>query len=153
MARPIEPVAIVTGGSSGAGRRIARTLASRGYAVVVVYLRDQRQAELAVEEILAANATALAVRADLTDELDVERLFVETTAAYGGTLVAVDRADGSTATFRITGLTRVAKTRFPTDLVYGPTLDPTLRLVTCGGSFDHTRGTYRDNIIAFAALA
>jgi hypothetical protein len=68
-----------------------------------------------------------------------------------GTLVEVDRSDGSTATFRITKVSRVAKTRFPTDLVYAPTLDPTLRLVTCGGSFDHTRGSYRDNVIAFAA--
>jgi NAD(P)-dependent dehydrogenase (short-subunit alcohol dehydrogenase family) len=36
MVRAIEPVAIVTGGSCGAGRQIARTLASRDYAVVVV---------------------------------------------------------------------------------------------------------------------
>ena len=70
-----------------------------------------------------------------------------------GTVVEIDRADGSTATFRITNVARVAKTRFPTDLVYAPTLDPTLRLVTCGGSFDHTRGSYRDNIIAFAEAA
>jgi hypothetical protein len=69
------------------------------------------------------------------------------------TLVEVDRADGSTASFRITKVSRVAKTRFPTDLVYAATLDPTLRLITCGGSFDHTRGSYRDNVIAFAEAA
>jgi hypothetical protein len=69
------------------------------------------------------------------------------------TLVEVDRSDGSTATFRITKVSRVAKTRFPTDLVYAPSLDPTLRLVTCGGSFDHARGSYRDNVIAFAEAA
>jgi 3-oxoacyl-[acyl-carrier protein] reductase len=94
FARPTDPssswaVAIVTGGSCEPGRAIARELASRGYAVVVVYLRDQGQAEAAVEEILAANATALAVRADVTDELDVERLFDETTAAFGGVDVVV----------------------------------------------------------------
>ena len=82
-------VAIVTGGSRGAGREIARTLASRGYAVVVVYLRDHGAAESAVEEILAANGTALAVRADVTDELDVERLFDETKAAFGNVDVVV----------------------------------------------------------------
>ena len=76
-------VAIVTGGSCGAGREIALALASRGYAVVIVYLRDQGAAEAAVEEILATNGTALAVRADVTDELDVERLFDETEAAFG----------------------------------------------------------------------
>jgi hypothetical protein len=82
-------VAIVTGGSCGAGRDIARTLARRGFAVVLVYVRDQRAVEAAVEEILAANGTALAVRADVTDELDVERLLDETVAAFGGLDVVV----------------------------------------------------------------
>jgi 3-oxoacyl-[acyl-carrier protein] reductase len=82
-------VAIVTGGSSGVGREIAQRLAGWGYAVVVVYVRDQSDAEAVVEEILGANGTALAVRADVTDELDVERLFDETTAAFGGVDVVV----------------------------------------------------------------
>jgi hypothetical protein len=47
----------------------------------------------------------------------------------------------------------VAKTRFPTDLVYAPSLDPSLRLVTCGGSFDRARGSYRDNVIVYADQA
>jgi 3-oxoacyl-[acyl-carrier protein] reductase len=84
-----DAVAIVTGGSCGAGREIARALASWGYAVVVVYLRDQGAAEATVEEILAAKGTAVAVRADVTDELDVERLFDETTSAFGGADVVV----------------------------------------------------------------
>jgi 3-oxoacyl-[acyl-carrier protein] reductase len=84
-----DAVAIVTGGSWGPGRELARTLAGRGYAVVVVYLRDQRAAEAIVDEIVAAGGTALAVRADPTDELDVERLFDETAAALGGVDVVV----------------------------------------------------------------
>jgi 3-oxoacyl-[acyl-carrier protein] reductase len=95
--RPTDPtttdaVAIITGGSRGPGRAIARTLAGRGYAVVVVYLRDQGEAEAAVEEILAAGGTALAVRADVTDEVDVERLFDETAAAFKGVDVVVHAA-------------------------------------------------------------
>ena len=69
-----DAVAIVTGGSCGPGREVARALARRGYAVVVVYLRDQAEAEAAVDEILAADGTAVAVRADVTDELDVHLL-------------------------------------------------------------------------------
>jgi 3-oxoacyl-[acyl-carrier protein] reductase len=94
VARPTsnDAVAIVTGGSRGAGREIARELASRGYAVIVVYLRDQGEAEAAVDEILAADGAALAVRADVTDELDVERLFDETKAAFGGVDVVVHTA-------------------------------------------------------------
>jgi 3-oxoacyl-[acyl-carrier protein] reductase len=84
--------AIVTGGSCGVGREIALALASRGYAVVVVYLRDQGAAEAAVDEILAANGTALGIRADVVDELDVERLFDETKAAFGSVDVVVHTA-------------------------------------------------------------
>ena len=87
-----DRVAIVTGGSCGQGREIARRLAAREFAVVVTYLRDQGEAERAVEEILAANGTALAVRADLADELDVERLFDETAAAFGRVDVVVHGA-------------------------------------------------------------
>ena len=97
LTRPTDPtwtgaVAIVTGGSCGAGREIARELATRGYAVVVVYLRHQGEAEAAVEEILAAGGTAVAVRADVADELDVERLFTETAAAVEGVDVVVHTA-------------------------------------------------------------
>jgi 3-oxoacyl-[acyl-carrier protein] reductase len=82
--RPTDDAVAIVTGSRGTGREIARQLASRGYAVVVVYLRDRGEADAAVEEILAANGTALAVRADVTDELDVERVFDETRTAFGG---------------------------------------------------------------------
>jgi 3-oxoacyl-[acyl-carrier protein] reductase len=85
-------VAIVTGGSRGIGREIARALARRGAAVVVVYTGDQIAAEAVVDEILAADGTALAVRADVTDELDVERLFEETEAMLGGVDLVVHGA-------------------------------------------------------------
>ena len=70
-----------------------------------------------------------------------------------GDAVNVVRADGSTARFRVDALARVPKNRFPTDLVYGPTLSPSLRLVTCGGSFDRAKRSYRDNVIVFAVPA
>ncbi len=87
-----DAVAIVTCGSCGPGREIARALARRGYAVVVVYLREQGQAEAAVAEILAADGAAIAIRADITDELDVERLFTETAAAFLGADLVVHTA-------------------------------------------------------------
>jgi 3-oxoacyl-[acyl-carrier protein] reductase len=71
-------VAIVTGGSRGIGRAVAGKLAVEGYAVVINYLNNQRGADAAVEEILAANGNAVAVRADVANEVDVERLFNET---------------------------------------------------------------------------
>jgi len=37
--------------------------------------------------------------------------------------------------------------------VFGPAPWAALRLVTCGGEFDRTRGSYRDNLVVFARLA
>ena len=67
-----------------------------------------------------------------------------------GAEVLVDRADKSTVRFRVSGRIQVAKSRFPADLVYAPTLASSLRLVTCGGFFDKTTGHYRDNVVVTA---
>ena len=67
-----------------------------------------------------------------------------------GADVRVDRADGGSIDFRVTAVQRVPKANFPTERVYGPTLEPSLRLVTCAGSFDRARRSYRDNVIVYA---
>jgi 3-oxoacyl-[acyl-carrier protein] reductase len=85
-------VAVVTGASRDPGRQLARDLARRRLAVVVVYLLSQRDADAVVDEILLSRGTAVAVRADLTDELDVERVFVEAALLFGGVDVVVHAA-------------------------------------------------------------
>ena len=70
-----------------------------------------------------------------------------------GATISVQRADGSSIGFRVTGVEHVPKTRFPTEEVYAPSLQPSLRLVTCGGRFDRTSGHYDDNVIVYAELA
>jgi 3-oxoacyl-[acyl-carrier protein] reductase len=89
---PAGRVAIVTGGSRGVGRAAVRCLAADGYAVVVNYFHDQRAAESIVDAILADHGNAVAVRADIADDLDVKRLFAETIAAFGGIDVVVHAA-------------------------------------------------------------
>jgi hypothetical protein len=69
-----------------------------------------------------------------------------------GDEVRVTGDDGSLVRFVVEGTEQFPKQRFPTDEVYYPTLTPGLRLVTCGGTFDHSIGRYRSNIIVFAAL-
>jgi sortase family protein len=56
------------------------------------------------------------------------------------------------ARFTVQQVEQYPKDRFPTDAVYYPTLTPALRLVTCGGQFDHTTGNYRSNVIVFATM-
>jgi 3-oxoacyl-[acyl-carrier protein] reductase len=79
-----DAVAIVTGGSFAAGRDVACSLATWGWAIVLVYLAHQPTAEATVAEIIAAEGSIVAVRADLADDLDVQRLFAESAAAFGG---------------------------------------------------------------------
>jgi sortase (surface protein transpeptidase) len=69
-----------------------------------------------------------------------------------GDEITVTRADGSEVVFLVDRLEDHPKDAFPTDAVYGPTPDATLRLITCGGSFDRSSGHYRNNLIAFAHL-
>jgi sortase (surface protein transpeptidase) len=68
-----------------------------------------------------------------------------------GDEVRVERTDGSMVRFVVERTEQFPKERFPTDDVYYPTLTPGLRLVTCGGLFDHRTDHYRSNIIVFAA--
>jgi sortase (surface protein transpeptidase) len=70
-----------------------------------------------------------------------------------GATIEVDRNDGSTAVFRVTGIEEDPKDQFPTARVYGPTTGAQLRVITCGGAFNWSTHHYVDNIIAFATLA
>jgi len=92
--RSADAVAIVTGCSRGHGRELACALSERGFAVVVVYLRHQLDAEACVRAILAANGTAVAMRADVADPLDVERVFDETEITFHGADVVAHAATG-----------------------------------------------------------
>ena len=82
-------VVIVTGGSTPAGRDIARELAGWAWAIVVAYLDHQRRVEATVAEIISAGGTTVAVRVNLADDLDVQRLYAESIAAFGGVDVVV----------------------------------------------------------------
>jgi LPXTG-site transpeptidase (sortase) family protein len=68
-----------------------------------------------------------------------------------GESVYVDHADGSSQQFRVTTVRQVAKSDFPTDDVYAPDLESSLRLITCGGQFDYDTHNYLDNVIVFAS--
>jgi hypothetical protein len=81
--RPRWAVAIVSGGSSLEGGEVAGGLAGWGWPIVLVYLDYQALAEATVADIIAGGGTTVAVRADLVDDLDIRRLFTESSAAFG----------------------------------------------------------------------
>jgi hypothetical protein len=68
-----------------------------------------------------------------------------------GNLITIRRADGSALSFRVEGLERWPKSKFPTQRVYGKkTRLSVLRIVTCSGDFDESTGHYVDNTIVYA---
>lgn len=69
-----------------------------------------------------------------------------------GDKVSIARKDGTTALFEVTKVDDVPKAEFEKAGVYDDTPDPQLRLITCGGVFDHSAHNYLDNIIVFAHL-
>jgi hypothetical protein len=66
-----------------------------------------------------------------------------------GDPVQVQRS-GRWLTFKVVDVRRYPKNAFPTTDVYGPTPDPQLRLITCGGDFDEARHSYLDNTVVYA---
>jgi 3-oxoacyl-[acyl-carrier protein] reductase len=76
----------------GIGRATVHRLAALGHPVAVNYLHDRSAAQSIVDLILEASGEAVAIRADVGDELDVIRLFAETTYAFVGVDVVVHTA-------------------------------------------------------------
>jgi 3-oxoacyl-[acyl-carrier protein] reductase len=66
-----DQIALVTGGSRGIGRAIARALAAEGARVAVVYRGSREAADSLVEDINKAGGKALAVQADVADRASV----------------------------------------------------------------------------------
>ena len=91
-----EPqIMIVTGGSRGLGAATARLAARRGYDICVNYLSNADGAEAVVREVESAGRRAIAVRADVSKEDQVERLF-ETVDRDLGTVTALVNNAGLT---------------------------------------------------------
>jgi LPXTG-site transpeptidase (sortase) family protein len=67
-----------------------------------------------------------------------------------GDAVIVTRSDGVTVRFEVAQIRRVPRASFPTQQVYGATPDSMLRLITCGGLYDHVHGRYLDNVLVVA---
>jgi 3-oxoacyl-[acyl-carrier protein] reductase len=85
-------VGIVTGGSGGIGRQTAVRLAADGMTVVINYAGNPAVAESAVAEIESSGGTAMAIKADVSDEADVAAMFDQAEHRYGGVDVVVHTA-------------------------------------------------------------
>jgi hypothetical protein len=96
-------------------------------------------------------AVGPAVIAGHVDSYRGPGVFVRLRQLAPGDVVLVDRADGTTLTFVVTRVDSYPKEAFPTERVYGPTPGPELRLITCGGTFDHSVRSYEENVVVSAS--
>lgn len=87
-------VVVVTGGGRGIGRAIAFMAAECGHSVCINYLERSQPAEQVVEQIRSLGGTATAIRADVSQDAEAERLFEQ--ADRLGTLVGLVNNAGIT---------------------------------------------------------
>jgi 3-oxoacyl-[acyl-carrier protein] reductase len=83
--------ALVTGASSGLGRRFARVLAANGARVVLVARRADRLAAIR-DEIVDRGGQAIAVEADVTSRAAMARAFDKAEEAFGAVTILVNNA-------------------------------------------------------------
>ncbi|MFB8024291.1 MULTISPECIES: class F sortase [unclassified Streptomyces] len=81
-------------------------------------------------------------------------VFYGLSAARPGEKVRVSRSDGKTAEFTIDDVQVFTRERFDAQKAYGPRKDgrAELRLITCGGTYDHTSHAYTANVVVSAYL-
>jgi 3-oxoacyl-[acyl-carrier protein] reductase len=85
-------VAIVTGSARNIGRATAEELARAGASVVINALTSEDLCKEVVAGIEKDGGKAIAVRADITKQEDVDRMVAETVAAFGGIDILVNNA-------------------------------------------------------------
>ncbi|HYE11338.1 MAG: 3-oxoacyl-(acyl-carrier-protein) reductase [Clostridia bacterium] len=84
--------AIVTGGARGIGKSIAMTLAAAGANIVINYTSSSKAAEEVVEEAKKLGVSALAVKADVSKNDEIENLVKEVLNQFGSIDILVNNA-------------------------------------------------------------
>lgn len=84
--------AIVTGASRGIGAAIAKLLGANGYSVAVNYANDPAAAQAVVDGLTRSGTRAIAIRADISHEADILRLFETAERELGPVRALVNNA-------------------------------------------------------------
>ncbi len=83
---------VITGASRGIGAQCARLFAKSGYNVVINYNNSEERAQLLCKELNSQGFSAVAIRADVSDPRQAEKLINGAIDAFGGIDVLVNNA-------------------------------------------------------------
>jgi 3-oxoacyl-[acyl-carrier protein] reductase len=133
-------VALVTGASRGIGAAVALALAARGLAVALNYFRSGERAEQLVATIQEAGGQATAIRADVRERADSERLVSAVVGRFGGLDLLVNGATGPLQPRPAVELTWAA---FEEHLVY----QVKSVMETCQAAFPHMKARGGGSIV------
>src|ERR1700747_1100 len=85
-------VAVVTGASKGIGAGIAKEFAAEGASIVVNYASANQDADRVVDEISERGGKAVAIKGNVSNKAEVERLFAEAEKAFGKIDILINNA-------------------------------------------------------------
>lgn len=87
-----DKIAIVTGSSRGVGRSVAEAYGAEGAHVIVNYTSNQKAADEVVQHIQDMGRKAVAVKADVAQKADVERMVQTAIDEFGRVDIVVNNA-------------------------------------------------------------
>jgi len=87
-----EKVALITGGSRGIGRAVALAFAREGARVAIVGVSDEHALAQTAQEAIAMGGDALALRADVRQRAEVDRLVPQVLERWGRLDILVNNA-------------------------------------------------------------
>lgn len=89
-------VALITGAASGIGRSIAVALAKAGYDLAINYSRSEKEIRITEELVKEAGRRAVVIKADVSEEGQVEGMIKAFEEAYGGQIDLLVNNAGTT---------------------------------------------------------